>query len=85
MDEPRTACPFCGKPPKQVWKSEVVVFECGTRPHHKEPATMDCWGGLVMKLRERLGVLEKIVLRRRPVTLRELSVAQGWHPEIKSG
>ena len=51
-------CKFCGAAPKQTWKGETIYYECGTRPHHLEPATMACWGGLVMKLKARLDALE---------------------------
>lgn len=54
-------CQFCGRPPKQIWQGEVVYFECGTRPHHLQPETMTCWGGLVMKLKERIEALEGVV------------------------
>ena len=78
-------CQFCGAAAKQIWKDEVIYFECGTRPHHLEPGSTACWYGLVLKLKERIEVLEAKVNRKKPVTLRELSREEGWHPEIKKG
>ena len=52
-------CKFCGAAPKQTCKGETIYYECGTRPHHLEPATNACWYGLVLKLKERIEALEK--------------------------
>jgi hypothetical protein len=78
-----TVCQFCGAPPKQVWRDEVIVFECGARPHNLRPGTMACWAGFVWKLQERIAALEAAVMKKKPRTVREVAVAGGWHPEVK--
>jgi len=37
-----------------------------------------------MVLQERIAALEALANKPRPRTVREVAIARGWHPEIKS-
>ena len=57
----KTVCQFCGAPPKQVWRGDVIRFDCGTGGRSSRPQTMTCWAGFVWKLQERIASLEGVV------------------------
>ena len=75
-------CKFCAAPPKRAWR-DFILFECGSRLNDLRPATMTCWAGFVWKLQKRITALEAIVTRKKPMTVREMAVAGGWHPDFK--
>ena len=77
-------CKFCGEPPIQMLNGKPVAFSCGTRANDPSPRTVLCWTGWVMVLQERITALEALANKPRPRTVREVAIARGWHPEIKS-
>jgi hypothetical protein len=58
MSDEAPTCRFCGRLARLVIK-DVTIYQCGSRSHHIQPFTPECWQGLVWKLKERIEALEK--------------------------